>query len=168
MAVVPENQRIHELRRLGLSEPLIRLSSGDLIHDLFRFGMLGPPYYAYHDAKTPDGPPLIPLWDHGDSVLGIWRQAGGIEFIRFCIEKDREYERLARTEQGFLAGQFDFLYESEAPLDRLREAALLAGFRFLEPYLAARQVAEPDLGTFEKHKAWLQALVAGIDQGQVI
>jgi hypothetical protein len=164
MAAVPEDQRINELRRLGASEPLIRLSSGEVVHELFRYSCLGPPHYVYHGAGTPFGPPLIPLWDCNDTVVGVWECADGPEFIEFSIEDDDEYSPLAHTEQGFWATQFDFFYESDAPLAELRDAASVVGFRFLDRYLAAREAAADRLGTFEGHQAWLRDLVAGIDQ----
>src|SRR5262245_35780352 len=101
MPVVPEAQRIAELRRLGASEPLVRLSSGEVVHELFRQSCLGPPYYVYHGAGAPDGPPLVPLWDYGDAVVGVWRRPRAPEFIEFSIEAVGAYTTLARTEQGF-------------------------------------------------------------------
>ena len=136
MATVPENQRIAELRRLGASEPLVRLSSGEVIHEMFRYGCLGPPYYVYHGASTPAGPPLIPLWDRNDTVVGVWERLDGPEFIEFSIESDDGYTPLARTEQGFWTTQFDFFYESDAPLGELGAAAEAVGFRFVDQYLA--------------------------------
>jgi hypothetical protein len=164
MTAVPENQRIAELRRLGMSEPLIRLSSGEGLHDRFRYSCLGPPYYVYHGAGTPDGPLLVPIWDCNDTVVGVWERADGPEFIEFSIEADDEYWPLARTEQGFWATQFDFFYEADTPLGELREAAAVVGFRFLDWHLSARQEADTRLGTFQAHQAWLRDLVAGIDR----
>jgi hypothetical protein len=164
MAAIPEDQRIAELHRLGLSTPLIRLASGEVVHELFRYSCLGPPYYVYHGAGTPDGPLLVPLWDCNDTVAGVWEQADGLEFIEFSIEADDEYGPLARTEQGFWATQFDFLYETDAPLSELRRAAAIVGFRSLDRHLSAREAAESRLDTFQGHQAWLRHLVADIDR----
>jgi hypothetical protein len=164
MAAVPEGQRIAALRRLGVSEPLIRLSSGECVHPTFRNSCLGPPYYVYHGAGVPDGPPLVPLWDHGDTVVGVWERAVGPEFVEFSIEADDEVWPLARTEQGFWATRFDFLYEVEVPDGELREAAAAVEFRFLGRHLASREAAAGRLGTFEGHAAWLRELVAAIDR----
>ncbi len=138
MAAISEEQRIPALRRLGVSETLIRLSSGELLGELFRETCLGPPYYVYHGARTPDGAELIPLWDYSDTVVGVWEKTDGIEFIDFDIEDRGGYRPLARTEQGFWATQFDFLYECETPLQELEQGAATIGFRFLEQYLSAR------------------------------
>ena len=164
VAAVAEHERTAELRRLGVSEPLIRLSCGEAVHEMFRNRCLGPPYYVYHGAGTPDGPPLIALWDCNGTVAGVWKRSDGLEFIDFSIEADDEYRSLARTEQGFWATQFDFFYECEVPLTELREAAATVEFRFLDQHLAAREAAESRLGTFEGHRAWLRELVADIDR----
>jgi hypothetical protein len=164
MAAIAEDQRIGELRRLGMSEPLIRLSSGEILHDLFRHSCLGPPYYIYHGAGTPGGPLLAPLWDCNDTVVGVWDRHDGPEFIEFSIEADDEYWALARTEQGFWAAQFDFFYEMDTPLDEMRDAAGVVGFRFLDRHLSARQATDSRLGTFQAHQTWLRDLVAGIDR----
>lgn len=164
MAVVPEIQRIEELRRLGVSEPIVKLSSGELLHEVFRFACLGPPFYAYTGAWLPSGPPLVPLWDHNDWMLAVRRQPDGLEFLRYCIEDLTDFSRLARTEQGFWVTQFDFLYECEDPIEELREAASAVGYRFLDHYITVREAAEGTLGTFAGHDSWLRALVSDIDR----
>jgi hypothetical protein len=166
MAAVADDQRIAALRRLGASEPLIRLATGDCIHPTFRNSCLGPPYYVYHGASTPNGPPLVPLWDHGDTVAGVWKRADGPEFIAFSIEADDEVWPQARTEQGFWATRFDYLYEAEVPDEELRQAASAVGFRYLDRLLAARSSLKGALNRFESHGAWLRGLVAGIDRDE--
>lgn len=163
MAAVPENQRVAELQRLGVSDALVRLSRGEAIHEAFRHNCLGPPYYVYHSAGTPEGPPLVALWDRQDTVIGLWRRPDGLEFVEFSIEVDDEFTSLARTEQGFWATQIDLLYECEKPLEELEEAAAAVGFRFLERHMKARRANESMLGTFETHRTWLRRLVASID-----
>jgi hypothetical protein len=165
MPVVSEKRRVATLRQWGISEPLIRLSCGEVLHDQFSIICIGPPWYAYHGSvDPPDGPPLAPLWEWSERVTGVWRRDGGLEFIRFGFGCPEEYEVLARTEQGFWATQFDFLYESEAPLEELRGAASAVGFQFLDWLLASRKAAAAGLGTFEDHRAFLRVLVAGIDR----
>jgi hypothetical protein len=161
--IVPDGQRIAELRRLGMSESLVRLASGECIHEIFRYTALGPPHYVYHLARTPDGP-LIGLLDCNDTVIGLWEQPDGPEFIKFSVEAVNEFTKLARTEQGFWADQFDFFYECDVLIKELQEAAAVVGFRFLDRYLASRKGAESRLHTFEAHQVWLQQLVAGVDR----
>jgi hypothetical protein len=155
MAAVPEGQRIAELRRLGASEALVRLASGDCVHATFRTSCLGPAYYTYHMAEPPTGPLFVPLWDHCDTVVGVWERPDGPEFIEYDIEADDHdvYESLARTEQGFWATRFDFLFECDVPIEVLQEAAAAVGFRFLDRHLMSHEAAEGRLGTFEGHAA---------------
>ena len=160
MPVVPEGQRTDNLRRLALSEALIRQSCGDHVHPLFQFRCPGPPFYSYHGAGSPGGPPLVPLWDCGDSVTGVWVRDGRLEFIEFSIEGHEEYTVLAHTEQGLWATVFVNLYEDRDQLapEAFRDAAGAVGFRFLDRVL--EWYASADVATFETHAAFVSSLVA--------
>lgn len=70
-AVLPEGSRLAELKRLGVSDPLLRMSGGALLHEAFRFWYTVPPLYSYSGAAPPEGPPFVPLWDHADNVVGV-------------------------------------------------------------------------------------------------
>ena len=106
MRVIPEEHRLAELRRLGISAPLLRMSGGALLHEAFRFRYTVPPLYSYSGAAPPDGPPFVPLWDHADNVVGVRELEDGLEFLEYYIEQPGLYRSLARTEQGFLAWLF--------------------------------------------------------------
>jgi hypothetical protein len=165
MPVVPEAKRVGTLRKWGISEPLIRLSCGEELNELFNDSCQGPPWYVYRGSVAPPrGPALAVLWEWCESVTGVWRRKAGLEFIKFGFGWPEEYEVLARTEQGFWATQFDFLYECDASLQELQQAAAVVGFRFLNEWLADRESAAGHLGTFEEHRAWRTQLVARIDQ----
>ena len=43
MPVVAEDERVAALRRLGVSDPLIRLSCGEVLHDQFSISCVSPP-----------------------------------------------------------------------------------------------------------------------------
>jgi hypothetical protein len=163
MPVVPAGQRIDSLRRLGLSEALIRQSSGDHVHPLFGFRCPGPPFYSYHGAGSPKGPALAPLWDCGDSVTGVWVRGVRLEFIEFSIEAHEKHTVLARTEQGLWATVFVNLYEDRHDLapEALRDAARAVGFRFLDRLLVSYDSA--DVSTFDTRDAFVSSLVARID-----
>ena len=167
MAAIAEHLRMSELRRLGASAPLMQLAAGQCIHEAFRDSCLGPPFYVYNGADVPEGPTLVPLWDHGSRVCGLRAGEGSLEFIEFSIELPQDFERVAGTEQGFWATRFDFLYECDLSDEVLLDAAGLVGFRFLERYLTAREAFEEQLGGFSAHRAWLQELVAGIDRDAI-
>jgi hypothetical protein len=162
MGAVSASKRVEALRALGVSEPLIQLSCGEELHRLFSVSYKGPPWYVYHGSiGVPKGPPFVPLWEFAEVATGVRRQADGPEFIKYSFGRPREYTVLARTEQGFWATAFDFLWEGGASDEELRAAAGVVGFRYLDRLLLAREQAELD--TFELHQAYLRGLVAGID-----
>lgn len=164
MTVVAEALRVSMLQRLGVSEPLVRLATGECIHEVFRTFCLGPPLYAYRGARAPEGPTWVPLWDRDSRVTGLRAHPEGLEFIEFSVEDPRAFDRIAGTEQGFWATRFDALYENDVPESVLHDAARLVGFRYLDQHLAAREEAEDQLHTFSDHRVWLQDLVAQIDR----
>ncbi|WP_144655175.1 hypothetical protein [Achromobacter dolens] len=164
MSVVDAGSRIDALVALGASAPLVRLASGDCVHPLLRGACLGPPFHSYHGASAPQGAPLAPLWDDGDQVYALRGTATGREFIRFSIEAPQSVDVLALTEQGFWAHRFDFLYETDAPLDDLRAAAGAVQFRHVEAYLAAREAFEDPPGHVPTHRDWLTRTIASIDR----
>jgi hypothetical protein len=167
MVLIPENERVEVLRSWGISEPLIRLSSGEVLHEEFRYSDLGPPWYVYHGSVVvPQGLPFAPLWEYAEQVTGVRRRDEGLEFVQYGFDQQDAFTVLSRTEQGFWATRFDRLYEGDVSFEVLRAAALVAGFRFLEKLLSSRDAAETksQLGTFEGHNAWLKKLVEDIDQ----
>ena len=164
MAAVPEHRRLDDLHRIGASAALIRLSIGEVVHEAFRYSCLGPPFYVYHQAGTPVGPPLVPLWDCNDTVVGMWERPDGPEFIEFSIESHDEYHSLSRTEQGFWATQFSFFFECDMTFGELREAASAVGFRFLELLLTSRVDAESGFVGPDDCAMWLRSLVERIDR----
>lgn len=164
MSVVDAASRIDALAALGASAPLVRLASGDCVHPLLRSTCLGPPFYSYHGAHSPPGPMLIPLWDDGDRVYALRNTDAGPEFIRFSIEDAQSADVVARTEQGFWADRFDFLYETDAPLDDMQAAADAVRFREFETYLAAREAFEDRPDNFPPHRMWLAQTIAEIER----
>ncbi len=157
------------LRDLGVSEAMMRLASGEAVHELFWPTYLAPPGLSYHGAVPPSGPmtvgrTFVPLWDQSDLVVGLWATADGLEFLEVDIESPDEPEVIARVEQGFWVSRFDALYEGDAPIEDLRAAAAAVGFRFFEVYLASRQEAEGRLGTLAAHRSWLGDLVERVSR----
>jgi hypothetical protein len=90
------------------------------------------------------------LWECSETVTGVWRRGGGLEFLKFSFGEPERYRVLAHSEQGFWTTVFDFLYEGNTTLEVLRAAAAVVGFRFLDRLLLAREQTE--LGTFEAHR----------------
>jgi hypothetical protein len=164
MPVVERERRLELLRRLGVSDALVRQSAGEELHPLFWFRCQGPPQYSYAGAACPDGPLLIPLWDCDTSVTGVREQGGGLEFLRFSVEEPGDYRVLARTEQGLWATVFADLYEDrdDLGLEDFREAAHAVGFRYFDRVVSTYEAA--DVSTFEAHCKWVRQLVDGTDR----
>jgi hypothetical protein len=170
MPVFPQEGRLDELRRLGLSEPLVRLAAGELIHPVFDPGFVGPPGYVYRrpedQTSVPDGPPLVPLWSFADSVQGVWEVDSGLEFVNYGIEAPDKAEVVARTEQGFLAWMFLSLHESlfddEDEFATLPDAADVVGFRHYAEWLDAYEAVE--VNSFEEWDRFEASFVERIDR----
>jgi hypothetical protein len=125
----------------------------------------GATWYAYHaQIGIPAGGLFAPLWERSEVAVGVRRWGGRLAFLQYSFGRPEAAALLARNEQGFWAGVFDFLYEGEAPETELRAAAVVVGFRFLDQHLSSRVAAESRLGTSAGHVGWLRQLVAGIDR----
>jgi len=169
MPIFPEAGRLAELRRLGISEPLVRLAFGERLHPAFDPCFVGPPRRVYRrpedQVSVPDGPPLVPLWSFGDGVQGVWEVEGGLEFIDYDVEAPERYQVVARTEQGFLAWMFmtlhEDLFDEEDEFETLPGAAERVGFRHYADWLAAYEAA--NVGSVDEWDAFQERFVAGID-----
>lgn len=164
--VIEESRRIPALSQLGLSPALLQMASGQFPHPELASCSSGPPYYLYRGALAPAGPQVLPLWDIGDQVIAVRAHASGLEYICFSIEAPDEVERLATTEQGFWATQFDFMYELDMEIETLHAVAQAVGYRFLQMQLDSRAAMEAQLTPSLRHDAWLPELVASIDAAQ--
>lgn len=146
MPVIAPEDRIDEMRRLGLSEPLVRLASGEVLHPAISTCYVGPPAYVcggWDDEGRyyPDGPTFVPFWSFADCVQGVWEVAGQLTFLDLHVEDPDNPAVLARTEQGFLAWMFTQLYEANwddpEGLAQLREAAAVIGYRHFAEWAEA-------------------------------
>jgi hypothetical protein len=166
MAAVAEGERVATLRRLeisGLTSTLIvRRVTARTVQRFVPWAAL---------VRLQWGGPR-PRWPATGGAVGVVRAGHGsvatgrtarVHQIRGSVGRKSSRSWLAAS-RGFWATQFDLLYECDAPLEELRAAAVVVGFRFLERYLSSRKAAESGLDTFERHKAWLRELVAGIER----
>jgi hypothetical protein len=104
MRPVDEEDRLPELRRLGLSRAVVRLAAGELRPD--PFSSFRVPYKVYRGITWDDAPLFIPLWEDGETTTAVRRKGKGLEFFAFDVEAPAEAWPLARTEQGLLATLF--------------------------------------------------------------
>jgi hypothetical protein len=172
MRVVDEENRLLELRRLGLSRPVLRLAAGEV--RLEPFSSFRVPYKVYHGMTWEDGPVFVPLWEDGDETTAVRRKGKGLEFFAFTVEAPTKPWPLARTEQGLLATLFrvplnqwyDDPNESGARGHRaLAAAARAIDFRFFPQ--ADRVFREKFARGYEAVRRAYRKLVREIDQGLV-
>lgn len=166
MPVVPEDIRSEAMARLGLSDALIRLSEGELIHPAFAQHCQAPPRHCYDGFEVPDGPEFVPIWDEDDQAFGVREAAGGLEFLSYWTDDGLE-SIIARTEQGFLAYLFNEIYDTtheddEDDLAMLREAAQAIGFRFLDDVIRYREEVGNSLDYLEERR-FEKEVCGGID-----
>jgi hypothetical protein len=165
MPVIAQDLRIDALRKLQLSDALIAIASGEELDPAFLRHSITPPYYVYAGAHVPDGPLCVPLWDEGDAVFAVWEKPDGYEFIEFSIEEPEAYTIISRSEQGFWANRFDWLYELDSyDDDALEHTANAVSFRYWSYYLAERQKVEGSLNSYIFHQNWVRSIVEQIDQ----
>ena len=108
MPVVPLESRVDEMKRLGFSEPLIKIATGrgDEVHAVFGiFQPSGPEEFALYgeDSIYPEGPPLLHLWEYWGCIqVAAWVKEGELEFIEY-LSGEWKYRVIARTEQGLFS-----------------------------------------------------------------
>jgi hypothetical protein len=175
MPLVPKAQRLEALRRLGLSKPVLRQSSGKVLHPFFE-DTFTRPYEIYHGAVVPVGPALAPIYSDNGQETGAWVRNGRLEFISFHIEDapPGTYRVVAHTEQGMLADFFlhglcmeeqDLSDEARASRAEMAAAAQMIGFLYFDELvracLAVGYLRVREQGPFK------QRLIAAIDRREL-
>jgi hypothetical protein len=142
MLVFPQEGRLDELRRLGISEPVVRLAAGELIHWCLCM-LFGPPreVYGWAVVPAPDGPVVVPLLESGKHVYGVREVRGDLEFIEYHTLAPKKAQVVARTEQGFLAWMF-LIFPASDDEGSLLAAAEVIGFRHYAEWLKAYDAAD--------------------------
>jgi hypothetical protein len=165
MPVVSRRQRLEALRSLGISATVVELAAGENRRAPFDY-YCRPPDKIYECADTPEGEPLVPMWeDRGERATAVRPAATGLEFVQLSVEAPEEYQIVAKTEQGLLAHLFITLYEAcDEPAEEtaLSAAAASVGFRYYPELVNAYDAAEHR--TFEEHESFVRAFVDSIDR----
>ncbi len=120
-----DDLRIDELRQLGLSEPVIRMAMGEVVHDALWWICL-PLSPVVAEPPTPSGSHFVPLWSFAGGITGAMVRDDGKEFADYAIDCLQEgFEFVAHTEQGLLAYLLSHLVH-----DQLVDVSEAVGFRF--------------------------------------
>jgi hypothetical protein len=170
MRPVDEDERFGELKRLGISRPVIRLAAGKNRRDFFTD--FRTPYKVYRGITWKGGTTFVPLWEKYDTVTAVREKGKGLEFIRFSVERVGKPRPLARTEQGLLATLFfnplNSYYDDPEDYGRghlraMRQAADSVGFLHFERAEAVfRDNYSKGLAAFERA---YRKLIREIDAG---
>jgi hypothetical protein len=172
MRIVDEEDRLPELRRLGLSPAMLRMAAAKKLPALF--ARLRVPYKVYRGMTWSGGPIFVPLWEKDDTTTAVRRDGDELVFFAFDVEAPSRRWSLARTEQGLLATLFfiplNLWYddpEDAGPGEhrKLRAAAKSIGFRFFDQ--ADRVFREKYARGFDAFERAYKKLVRDIDTGAV-
>ena len=121
-----DGPRIDELRRLGLSETIIRTAAGGVVHDAL-WPVCLPLTRAATEPPAPSGIRFIPLWQFAGGVTGVEVRDDGVAFADYAIDRPQDgFVFVAGTEQGLLAYVLSHVVD-----EHLAGAAEAVGFRFL-------------------------------------
>jgi hypothetical protein len=132
------DERSAELRRLGVSTPVVRLATGAI--KLKVFPALYPPVIVYRGMDWPErGLLFVPLWEESERVTAAREKGGQVEFFAFLVANPSSRWRVAGSEQGLLATLFnspmnecyDDPDEATVLRAKLAAAATILGFRYL-------------------------------------
>jgi hypothetical protein len=122
---VDDGPRINELRRLGLSEPVIRTAGGEVVHDAL-WSICLPLLPAAIEPPAPSGTRFVPLWQFAGGITGVVAGDDEVSFADYAIDRPQYgFEFVAGTEQGLLAYVLSHVAD-----EHLAGAAEAVGFRF--------------------------------------
>ncbi|MCI0703732.1 MAG: hypothetical protein L0241_21955 [Planctomycetia bacterium] len=169
MRPVSEYDRVAELRRLGVSNPVIRLATGALKLDVF--SLIRKPYKVYRGIEWSGKVVFVPLWERDDVTTAVREKGDGLEFFAVSVEAPSSPWRLAGTEQGLLATLFheplNNCYDEPDEYDKdyrseLKAAAKSLGFRHLAELDAvfSANYSKPGEALERAYKRFIRALDA--------
>jgi hypothetical protein len=131
-------KRIDYLKRIGLSEPIIRMAQGEILHPFFE-SAYEEPNYIYNVESVPYN--IIPLWELDTFQTVVWDENNGIFFVQFDLDDlEGTFKIIGYTEQAALARLFlDSIEVSSLKNDELirqvTEASKCTGFKFNEEFI---------------------------------
>jgi hypothetical protein len=97
-------KRIDYLKRIGLSEPIIRMAQGEILHPFFE-SAYEEPNYIYNVESVPYN--IIPLWELDTFQTVVWDENNGIFFVQFDLDDlEGTFKIIGYTEQAALARLF--------------------------------------------------------------
>jgi hypothetical protein len=154
-----------ELMALGLSENLATFVREHPRDGVFWFwcgenNSRWPADVPWLYATPDDVTDVYPLWNRDAEQCVLWIKNGERQFV-WQYHDDPEHSVIARSEQGLLADLFITLYENEAEVDALRDAAVVVGFSHLDRMIAFCEAWGRSGDYSERHRRLIDEIDGG-------
>jgi hypothetical protein len=106
-----------ELKKLGLSNSLMKLTEGEFVHDELEFRCFKSKYALEGDAFAPKTFDLVPLWESDSSITGFYKKGDSTFFVHYYIDDINDIKVIGESVSDlieFLVSEYvDYDYESE-------------------------------------------------------
>ena len=125
-------KRIDYLKKIGVSEYLIHMAQGEILHEFL--DSYENPKYIYKMKNVPTN--ITPLWEIGYHLTAIVDRNNTISFVEFSLEDIEEtFELIGFTEQAPLSRLFLDAIEVSSLEDyelitQIEEASICTGFEY--------------------------------------
>ena len=116
--MILDNKRTELIKKLGLNEALLRLTSGESVHDELEFRCLKIKYSLEPEDFSPSNLDVIPLWESDITITGFYLdKKESPVFIHYYVEDIDDYKIIGYSVDelvNFLVEEYvDYDYEDE-------------------------------------------------------
>jgi hypothetical protein len=156
-------ERINYLKMIGLSEPIIQMAQGKILHPFFE-SAYEEPNHIYDIKNIPNN--IIPLWELESFQTVMLEENNDILFVQFDLDDlEATFNVIGYTEQAALARLFlDNIevsnLENDELIKQVTEASKCTGFRYDDEFINLLKLYDSDL---EKYFEKFQTLQKRID-----
>ena len=140
-------ERISYLKKIGLSEPIIQMAKGEILHPLFE-SAYEEPDYIYNEKDIPNS--ITPLWELDSFETVVLEEDDQIVFLQFnCEDLEATFRIIGYTEQATLARIFlDIIevssLENDELIKQVIEASKCTGFKYTEEFISLLKLYDND------------------------
>jgi hypothetical protein len=147
-------ERINYLTMIGLSEPIIQMAQGKILHPFFE-SAYEKPNLIYDIKNIPNN--IIPLWELESFQTVLLEKNDDIFYVQFNLDDlEATFKVIGYTEQAALARLFlDSIevsnLENDELIKQVKEASKCTGFRYDDEFINLLKLYDSDLEKyFEK------------------
>jgi hypothetical protein len=140
-------ERINYLKMIGVSEPIIQMAQGEILHPFFE-SAYEEPNYIYDIKNIPDN--ITPLWELESFQTVVLEQNNDIFFVQFNLDDlEITFKIIGYTEQAALARLFlDNIevsnLENDELIKQVTEASKCTGFKYSEEFINLLKLYDSD------------------------